>query len=470
MSREKKLAKSVAIYFIGSFGSKLLSFILLPVYSNYLTTESYGSYDLIHTVIQIVYPLMTFMLDNAIYVYVIGTEDKKKKADIISFAVRILAVNCSITIVLCLLLNCIYPIQYIGWVIYWLISYSVYSTWIQVCRSLYQQKLYSLTGVIVTAVILIGNIIGLVVLRQDYKFLMVSNCLANTIAIIFLESRLHVMKYVLNGHASIKLKKELLKYAAPLLPNQLSWWVLNVSDRLMITYYLGTGANGIYAMACKIPGVLNIVHGIFAAAWSDDILTSADIRETEKYAEKIYNKYIRLMIGIAVILMSANKLLFTYIISGNFVEAYKYTYFLYIGFIFGSLGSLLGAFYGFYKKSLNVSLSTIAAALINFIINFIFMKNYGIEVASISTCIGSLAIWIVRLLGLKGQVKIKIYGMTKLMFLLLVPFYFLADMEGMMINALLIAVGVTIAVLINLNSMKEVTGALCRKLNRMKGK
>lgn len=464
MSRESKLAKNTVIYFIGSFGSKMLSFLLLPVYSNYLTQEAYGNYDLIHTIIQIAYPAITLMLDNAMYVYLIGTNNFDRKNKIISFSVKTLVRNSCIAMIVCLFINHLQPVKYMFWVILWLLTFSAYNMWIQICRGYNQQKLYSLAGIVVTAVTLVGNIAGLVILKQDYRFLMVSNCLAYLIAVLLIEHRLHPLRVIQKGYPDRALKKELLKYSIPMLPNQLSWWILNVSDRLMIVYYLGTGANGVYAMACKIPAILNVVHSVFSAAWSDDILTSADMRETEKYAEKIYNIYIRVMIGISIILIASNRFVFEYIISGNFVEAYKYTYFLYVGSIFSAIGSCLGAFYGYYKKSLNVSLSTIAAATVNFLINLVFLSKFGIQVASISTCAGSIVIWIIRLLGLRGMVTVRISGINKLMFLILVPFYFTSYIDGLWRNILLIMAAVCIAILINFRTIHEVEKKFFNKI------
>lgn len=466
MSREGKLAKSTAIYFIGSFGSKILSFLLIPIYANYLTEEAYGNYDLINTIIQIAYPAITLMLDNALYVYLIGTDDEQRKNDIIAYAIRTLFCNGIIAILICVFANFIYHIQYVEWVITWLITYSVYTMWIQLCRGMHQQKLYSLTGIIVTAITLIGNIVGLVVLKQDYRFLMISNCLAYIVSIIFLESKIHAIRYWRKGRPTKNLKNELLKYAVPLLPNQLSWWILNVSDRIMLVFFLGAGANGLYAMACKIPAILNVVHSIFASAWSDDILSATDMRETEKYASRIYNMYIKIMIGIAIVLITGNRLIFRFIVGGNFKEAYHYTYFLYIGFIFGSIGSLLGAFYGYYKKSLNVSLSTILAALVNFLINILFMKQYGIQVASISTCVGSIVIWLVRLVGLRGLVEIKISTVNKLLLLLLIPFYYIDRIEGVGMNLFILSVGCILAIIINVKTVKDLGTIILKRLKK----
>lgn len=466
MSREKQLAKNTLIYFVGSFGSKLLSFLLLPVYSKYLTAEAYGNYDLIATIIQIIYPAITLMLDNAAYVFVIRTNEKQEKKDIISYALQILFRNSGISILVFLIINSFHPIKYIGWIILWLLSSCAYTMWSQITRCLNRQKLYSATGIIVTFVTLLGNIIGLVILKGDYKFLIISNCVAYILATIFMETQIHTLKCLVEGHPTRQLKRTLTKYSIPLMPNQISWWILNVSDRVMLAFFWGTSANGMYAMACKIPSVLNIVHNIFAAAWSDDILTSKNMDETQKYAERIYNSYIRLMLGISIVLIASNRLVFEFFIAGNFIEAYKYTYFLYVGFIFSSLGSLMGAFYGYYKKSFNVTLSTIVAAAVNFFINILFMDKYGIEVASISTCVGSVAIWIVRLLGLRNLIRIKIYNKNKMMLLILIPMFFVKYIESLKWNVVIIVFASIIAILINLDSLNRIVNIICKKVKK----
>lgn len=452
MSRQGMLIKQTIIYFIGSFGSKILSFLLLPIYSNYLTQTAYGNYDLINTVVQIVYPMITLMFDNAIYVFLIGEKDEENKYKVISCAEKVLLINSLVVIFVILIVNLVHPMEYAGWIIAWIISYSAYGVWSQICRGLNMSKIYSGTGVILTAITLIGNIVGLVILKLDYEALMVSNCVAYFIAIVFMETKVHALPYLLKASVrNSELWKKLFRYSLPLIPNQIGWWILNVSDRLMLTYYLGASANGVYAMACKIPTILMVFHSIFSLAWADDILSSADMKETQEYAEKVYNKYIRIMLGLTIVLMAANRFVFEYIIAGNFVEAYRYTYFLYVGCIFNALGSCLGAFYGYYKKSLNVSLSTFLAAIVNIVINLLFINKFGIEAASFSTFLGFVVMWLVRLLGLRGMVKIRISTSNKMMLLLLVPFYFTYRIEGLVPNLILICCGALLAVATNWN-------------------
>ncbi|MCD7998285.1 MAG: oligosaccharide flippase family protein [Clostridiales bacterium] len=471
MSQLKKdtLAKNTVIYFIGTFGSKILSFLLLPLYSNYLTQGQYGDYDLINTIIQIATPAVTLMLDNAMYVYLLSAEkNDRKREDLIAYAVKTLMVNSVIAIGICTVVGYFQPIEYMILAAMWLISISFYSVWSSICRGLNQARLYAFVGVVITAIILIGNIVGLLVLHLDYIALMISNIVAQVAAVLIIEIKTHVFKYARKGHPSKVLKKELLRYTVPLLPNQVSWWVINASDRLVLNYTWGAAANGLYAMASKIPSILSIIHNIFSMSWSDVILSAEDIHDIEKDTEKIYNSYIQITVGVSIVLICSNQLIFRYIIRGNFVEGYHYTYFLYVANVFNAMASSLGAYYGYFKKSASVGVSTVVAAIINAGINMLFINKYGIQVAAISTFCSFGAMWLIRLYGLRKLVTIKMHPYTVALLVLLIPFYFADYVEGIALNLILVAFGCIVAVIINHKNIYYITSKGKLMLRSMK--
>lgn len=459
MSRGKNLIKNTGIYFIGTFGSKLLSYMLLPLYANYLTQDSYGEYDLISTIIQLVYPIITLMLDNAMYTFLIHP-DKYNREEIISFAVRIFIFNSFITTGICFVISRFITIRYFGWIVAWIISVSFYNLMIQICRGYNRPPVYSASGVILTAITLVGNIVGIVVLKLDYLSLIISNVIALLSATIFLEYKLRIIRSFKILAISHELRRKLLLYSIPLIPNTVSWWVLNVSDRLMITYYIDSSANGVYAMASKIPAILTVVHSIFSLAWADDIMTSKSLEETSQYANSIYNKYISIMIGMTAVLVCGNRLIFRYAIGGNFVESYRYTYFLYLGCICSALASCLGAFYGYRKKSVNISIGSGVAAAVNVIVNFFFIPVIGVQAASISTFLGFLAMWLIRLIGLKNIVQVRVTRRNKMIFLILIPLYFTVYIETLWINILFVIGSIVFAVITNRDLMADIFGTL----------
>src|SRR5699024_8930264 len=61
--------------------------------------------------------------------------------------------------------------------------------------------------------------------------------------------------------------KKLMSYSLPLIPNQIMWWMMNTSDRLLVTMFLGLSTNGLYAVAAKIPSLTNVIVTIFMQTW-----------------------------------------------------------------------------------------------------------------------------------------------------------------------------------------------------------
>ena len=63
----KKLLKNTTFLFISSFSSKVLIFLLVPLYTSVLSTQEYGIYDLLYSVIQLVTPIFTLNIMESIF-------------------------------------------------------------------------------------------------------------------------------------------------------------------------------------------------------------------------------------------------------------------------------------------------------------------------------------------------------------------------------------------------------------------
>ena len=88
------------------------------------------------------------------------------------------------------------------------------------------------------------------------------------------------------------LAKEMLRYAIPMMPNSLSWWISNSSDKYIVTWFCGTAVTGIYSVAYKMPSMISVVVQIFYNAWSISAVDGFGSEETLKFYNSIYKKYI----------------------------------------------------------------------------------------------------------------------------------------------------------------------------------
>ena len=84
-SRTKNLVKETAWFAIGNFGSKILSLLLVPLYTNILTKGEYGSVDILNTTISLAIPLLTLSLQDAAFRYALDRRQKTNPLYLIAY-------------------------------------------------------------------------------------------------------------------------------------------------------------------------------------------------------------------------------------------------------------------------------------------------------------------------------------------------------------------------------------------------
>ena len=82
---KKKLLVNTVIISIGKICTQLITFLLLPLYTNLLSTEEYGIADLVTVFIMLVVPIVTLQIEQGVYRELIEVrENDSEKSKIIS--------------------------------------------------------------------------------------------------------------------------------------------------------------------------------------------------------------------------------------------------------------------------------------------------------------------------------------------------------------------------------------------------
>ena len=79
MTKNKILAKNTIILTIGQFIPKLIAIITLPILTKSFSTEDYGIYDLIISFASLLLPIMTLLVQQAVFRFMISEEPEKQK-------------------------------------------------------------------------------------------------------------------------------------------------------------------------------------------------------------------------------------------------------------------------------------------------------------------------------------------------------------------------------------------------------
>lgn len=74
----KNLASNTVVFAVGNAFSKAIQFVLLPVYTAYMTEAAYGMGELLSGLTQLVYPVITLCLYEALFRFVLDRDGNPK--------------------------------------------------------------------------------------------------------------------------------------------------------------------------------------------------------------------------------------------------------------------------------------------------------------------------------------------------------------------------------------------------------
>ena len=405
MSRERELVKNTSILSLGAFIPKLLALILTPVLTDRLTKTEFGTYDLIVTIVSLLLPAVTLEITTAAFRFLIEKKNCIKEAKEIVSTIYSFVTITSIIVSIVFLFFVGDRIGDNKIFVFWYFIFDILLiTTEQIMRGLGKIFLYSLSYIVrsSTNLLLILVLLGVIGGYNDGLSGVLISMMASTgiaFVVVFLCGK--VYSFISFKSVSINTLKAMLRYSWPMVPNNLSGWILRLSDRLVITGALGVEMNAVYAAANKLPTLFQIFQSTFSLAWQESASIAVKDKDKGNYYSQMLNAVSDMLIGVMAILLAVTPLLFKLLIRGDYGEAYFQLPVLYGSMIFSCLSSVLGGIYIAYKKTFSVGVSTTVAAVINLVIDLIFVNLIGIWAGSISTLVSYLALLIYRLINIQ---------------------------------------------------------------------
>lgn len=199
-----------------------------------------------------------------------------------------------------------------------------------------------------------------------------------------------------------------LKYSLPLVPNVISWWILNSADRTIILKFINVGANGIYSAANKFSGIYTTIYNIFNLSWVESVALHLHENGSDEDFTKLQSTVIKFFSCAFLGLTAIMPLVFKILVNEKFGAAYYQIPILLAGAFFSAMTGVLGAYYVAEKMTSVIARMTIMAAILNIGVNLIFVQKFGLYAASISTLVAYLVVFILRYLDVRKRFGIKI--------------------------------------------------------------
>ena len=416
-----RLIKDIGIFALGTLGSKLIIFLLLPLYTHVLSTEEYGISDLIFTLSQLILPFVSLAIFNGLLRY--GLMKENRPEDALGCASRVFVFGSIAAVLLTPILKFIPSIGQWRWFLCaCIVSSFAVSNALVYLKVKDKNKLYAIMSIAQTFVLVLSNIVLLVVMQLGIKgYLMayiISNAVTALLAFVFggMMQDLKVSKY------NSTLMKAMILFSLPYVLNDVSWWAINSSNKLIIEFVLLDSAIlGIFTTASKIPSLLNVVTNIFVQAWGLSSIREFDSSNDAGFYSKIFNAFIIVLVAMCIAIISVIKIFMGIYVSAEFFESWKYVPLLLIAALFSAVSGFFGSLLGAMKKSQNLMWTTLAAGVANVVVNLVFIKIFDIWGAVIGTIVAYVVVALCRLISVKRYINIKL-DTLKLCLLLAVCF------------------------------------------------
>lgn len=411
----KRLLSNTAIIGMGTIASKLIVFLLVPLYTACLSPAEYSAADIITQSANLLMPIMALGICETVFRYTLDRNLNRKSVLTTGFAVNLFGTL--VILVLFPLLNSFEYFEGHMWIIVlYTFAANIHSLFAQYIRARGMTTLFAVQGIIGTAIIVFLNIIFLVFFKMSVIGYVLSTVISDVLvsALIFYLVRLDYA--IKPKYFDYWLMRDMLAYSLPLIPTTIFWWIVNVSDRFMIKEMIGSEVNGLYGVAFKIPTILILLSGMFIEAWQFSAVTERDLSSRRSHAAffgTVFDSFQGLMFICAAGLIAFSKVIARIMFSEAYYEAWTYMPLLIMATVASSLVTFMGSVYLVDKKSVQSFVTSAVGAGTNVILNLIMIPTLGANGAALATLISYVVVFVIRAYNTRQFISFDIHE-TKL--------------------------------------------------------
>lgn len=398
--KSNKLYKNTIIFLIGNIGSKIIQFLLVPLYTYTMTTGQYGTTELVFTMSNLLLPLFSIAIADGLLRF--GLDTKRNQGEVLRACLTIAFVGSIVSIVFYPLFNAIDGLR--GYVVFFLIimNLQIYNNLLAINLKIQEKnKLFAANSILYTFILGASSAILLGVLKAGIVGYFTSYIIANFISIVFLFIVGDVYLRLRNTKKNTALIKELVIYSLPMIMNAISWWIISVSDRIAINYYLESSDVGIYGIAAKLPSIITTIVGVFSQAWIISAAVEYDNDRDKEFYSQTFAKYYGLVFLMNSGFIAVLRPFMTIYVSSDYRSAWFYAILLISSVSFSSVASFYGGIHQAAKKNISGMVTIAIGSGLNIILNLVWIPIMGIQGAVFATYISWGVVALLRIIEVR---------------------------------------------------------------------
>jgi O-antigen/teichoic acid export membrane protein len=296
----------------------------MPLYTAILSKEQYGTADLITNAANLLIPFCCIGITHGIFRFAADEEENNKT--VFSSGVSVLLIASAVFLLISPLISLVPYFDGFAWLlVFYVISSNFHTVCKEYIRAKGHTKLYAFQGILGTALTIAFNLLFLIPMKLGVTGYVLSVAVADAVGTVFLIVYAKLYRDFSFGAVSRLKIKEMLRYSLPMMPTTVIWWITNVSDRFMVTYFWGSGENGIYSAAYKIPTIIALVAGVFNEAWQlSAISESKDKEEVRTFFGEVFERYQAVLFLGCSVLIPFTQIATALLLDSSYFEAWSF--------------------------------------------------------------------------------------------------------------------------------------------------
>ena len=408
-NRAMQMLRNLGIYAVGSIGSRLMTFLLVPIYSFFIAPSEFGYYDICFAAIMLMLPVISMQLREGAFRFLLDTTADDERTRVVTFAMVAMLRNICACLVLGVAAHLLFDIRCMWYTLVFACVFALFEVVQQMLRGLGHNKLFAGCGILSSFLIFAISVPLVVWADMGIEGVFLGNIVARVIALLFAEWRVGVFRKYMRRDVDYRaVGREIMRFSYPLVLVNLIVILIASGNRFFIEHFLGLHDNGLYAVAVKFAAILEAMTLIINQTWQETAIRQYGDTDRDAFYSKILNAYLWLLVSLVVGISYGARLLYGYIVGAEYQESMWLVYPL-------VLSSMILAVILFYDMGYQCSKNTsrqlpclIVALVISLVTNYLFIIWWGLYGILASINVTYLFMLVYKMIDTRRYMRLRI--------------------------------------------------------------
>ncbi len=406
--REMGLIKGTLVYFVGSMGTSVLQFFIVPIITRQLRAEEYAYFDLAYNAILVLIPVLTLQSMEALFRMLIGASPRDRPAYISTVGALCAAGIAGFGALLVFGTWLFDFIQY-PWLLFLYFTGSVaYFYYQKIARCFGANTLYMTMGVLHTVTLLGLQLALLLVFHMTTEALLIAGAAAPFVAALGFEWKLKVRQYLSVRAVKKETARAVLAFSAPLIPQSVSVWSVTQVNRYIMVAALGMTVVGVYNMAYKFSFVLYAMTSVFQLAWQESAIRQSGAEGDKAFYAGTFAGYMRFIMTMLLIILPVTPYIVPFMLGSEFIGAARYIPLVYLISLFEAFMVFMSTGYLVSQRTVGSFVTVLWGSAFNILFVLVLVRPLGAYAALLGSVLSYALIWLLRIRDLKDVMPITV--------------------------------------------------------------